>query len=332
MSEIRMRALEYENQMLSPYAARCADTKGREKEENECPIRTAYQRDRDRIIHSNSFRRLKHKTQVFLMPEGAHYRTRLTHTLEVSQIARTIAGALRLNEDLTEAIALGHDLGHTPFGHAGERALNAVYSGGFKHYEQSLRVVDKLEKEGKGLNLTFEVRDGILCHTRGDEAKTLEGRIVKLSDRIAYINHDIDDAIRGGVMTEEDIPLEIREILGFSKSQRINTLVLSAINNTADELRIQDDVKKAFDDLHDFMFANVYTNPVCKSEETKAIALIQKLYDYFSQRPEKLPDIYKKIAEQEGAERAACDYIAGMTDGYALSVYNNLFIPKGWIE
>ena len=332
MSEIRMRALEYENQMLSPYAAHCADTKGREREENECPIRTAYQRDRDGIIHSNSFRRLKHKTQVFLMPEGAHYRTRLTHTFEVSQIARTIARALRLNEDLTEAIALGHDLGHTPFGHAGERALDAVYSGGFKHYEQSLRVVDKLEKEGRGLNLTFEVRDGILCHTKGDEAKTLEGRIVKLSDRIAYINHDIDDAIRGGVMTEEDIPLEIREILGFSKSQRINTLVLSAINNTTDQLRIQDDVKKAFDDLHEFMFANVYTNPVCKSEETKAVSLIQQLYDYFSHKPEKLPDIYKIIAEQESTERAVCDYIAGMTDGYALSVYNNLFIPKGWLE
>lgn len=332
MSEIRMRALEYEKQTLSPYAALCADTKGREKEEKECPIRTAYQRDRDRIIHSNSFRRLKHKTQVFLMPEGAHYRTRLTHTLEVSQIARTIARALRLNEDLTEAIALGHDLGHTPFGHAGERALDAVYPYGFKHYEQSLRVVDKLEKEGTGLNLTFEVRDGIVCHTRGDEAATLEGRIVKLSDRIAYINHDIDDAIRGGVMTEEDIPLEIREILGFSKSQRINTLVLSAINNTTNELTIQADVKRAFDELHDFMFANVYTNPICKSEETKAIALIQKLYEYFSQRPDKLPDIYKKIADREGTQRAACDYIAGMTDGYALAVYNNLFIPKGWLE
>lgn len=332
MSEIRLRALEYEDQTLSPFAAHCSQTLGRVKEEKECPIRTAYQRDRDRIIHSNSFRRLKHKTQVFLMPEGAHYRTRLTHTLEVSQIARTIARALKLNEDLTEAIALGHDLGHTPFGHAGERALDAVFSAGFKHYEQSLRVVDMLEKDGNGLNLTFEVRDGILCHTKGDEAKTLEGRIVKLSDRIAYINHDIDDAIRGGVLTEEDIPIEIREVLGFSKSQRINTLVLSAINNTTDELKIQSDVKKAFDDLHDFMFANVYTNPVCKSEETKAIALVQKLYEYFSERPEKLPDIYKKIADREGAERAACDYIGGMTDGYALSVYNNLFIPKGWLE
>lgn len=332
MSEIRLRALEYEKSALSSYAALCSETKGRERDEKECPIRTAYQRDRDRIIHSNAFRRLKHKTQVFLMPEGAHYRTRLTHTLEVSQIARTIARALRLNEDLTEAIALGHDLGHTPFGHAGERALNEVYPNGFKHYEQSLRVVDHLEKEGKGLNLTYEVRDGILCHTRGPEAQTLEGRIVKLSDRIAYINHDIDDAIRGGVLTEDDIPIDIREILGFTKSQRINTLVTSAIKNTTDELNIEPDIQKAFDDLHEFMFSHVYTNPVCKSEETKAIALVQRLYEHFSENPQGLPDIYKEIALHEGAQRAACDYIAGMTDGYALSVYNNLFIPKGWLE
>lgn len=332
MSEIRERALALEEQTLSQYACLCKNTKGRERHEDECPIRTAFQRDRDRIIHCNSFRRLKHKTQVFLTPEGDHYRTRLTHTLEVSQIARTIARALSLNEDLTEAIALGHDLGHTPFGHAGERALNAVYPNGFRHYEQSLRVVDKLEKNRKGLNLNFEVRDGIVCHTRGTQAVTLEGRAVKLADKIAYINHDIDDAVRAGVMSEEDIPLEIRQVLGFSKSQRINTLVLSAIENSTDDIILAPDINEKFDELHELMFDLVYTNPACKSEETKAIDLIQKLYGYFSAKPEKMPQMYIDIANDEGAERAACDYIAGMTDGYALSVFSELFIPKGWLN
>ncbi len=332
MSEIRERALALEEQTLSQYACLCKNTKGRERHEDECPIRTAFQRDRDRIIHCNSFRRLKHKTQVFLTPEGDHYRTRLTHTLEVSQIARTIARALSLNEDLTEAIALGHDLGHTPFGHAGERALNAVYPNGFRHYEQSLRVVDKLEKNRKGLNLNFEVRDGIVCHTRGTQAVTLEGRAVKLADKIAYINHDIDDAVRAGVMSEEDIPLEIRQVLGFSKSQRINTLVLSAIENSTDDITLAPEINEKFDELHELMFSLVYTNPACKSEETKAIDLIQKLYGYFSAKPEKMPQMYIDIANDEGAERAACDYIAGMTDGYALSVFSELFIPKGWLN
>ncbi len=332
MSEIRERSLLIEEQTLSEHACLCENTKGRQREEAECPIRTAFQRDRDRIIHCNSFRRLKHKTQVFLTPEGDHYRTRLTHTLEVSQIARTISRALRLNEDLTEAIALGHDLGHTPFGHAGERALNAVYPGGFRHYEQSLRVVDKLEKNRKGLNLTYEVRDGIVCHTRGIEASTLEGRIVKLADRIAYINHDIDDAVRAGVMSEDDIPLSIRQVLGFSKSQRINTLVISAIENSSDDIRLDPEINAAFDELHELMFGLVYTNPVCKSEETKAIGLIQKLYGHFSSNPEKMPQMYIDIANDEGVERAACDYIAGMTDGYALNVFSELFIPKGWLK
>lgn len=332
MDEIRLRTLEKEKLTISPFGMLCADTKGRERPEAECEVRTAFQRDRDRIIHCNAFRRLKHKTQVFLSPDSDHYRTRLTHTLEVSQIARTIAIGLALNEDLTEAIALGHDLGHTPFGHAGERALSAVLPGGFRHYEQSLRVVDKLENGGRGLNLTFEVRDGIVCHTRGKEADTLEGRIVKLADRIAYINHDIDDAIRGGVLREESLPPDVRRILGESKSKRINTLVLSAIRNTKDEVALDDDVQAAFDILHEFMFERVYTNPVCKSEEKKAIAMIEQLFSFFVEHPDELPNEYISIAWQEGAQRAAADYIAGMTDGYALREFSRYFIPSGWTK
>ena len=326
MSDIRLRTLEIEEKTLSENAFLCKNTKGRLKDEPECPVRTAFQRDRDRIIHCAAFRRLKHKTQVFLSPDSDHYRTRLTHTLEVSQIARTIASALGLNETLTEAIALGHDLGHTPFGHAGERALNAVFPDGFKHYEQSLRVADKLEK----LNLTYEVRNGIVCHTRGDEADTLEGRIVKLSDKIAYINHDIDDAIRGGVISEGNLPAEAKRFLGDTKSQRINTLVMSAIENTVDTVCLDRDVQSAFDILHEFMFERVYTNPVCKGEEGKAMALVQELYKFFSTHPDELPNEYIQIAWNEGAERAAVDYIAGMTDSYALKVFGNYFIPSGW--
>ncbi len=326
MSDIRLRTLEIEKKTLSDKAFLCVNTKGRLVEEGECPVRTAFQRDRDRIIHCAAFRRLKHKTQVFLSPDSDHYRTRLTHTLEVSQIARTIASALGLNETLTEAIALGHDLGHTPFGHAGERALNAVFPDGFKHYQQSLRVVDKIEK----LNLTYEVRNGIVCHTRGDEAQTLEGRIVKLADKIAYINHDIDDAIRGGVISEGNLPAEAKRFLGDTKSQRINTLVMSAIENTVDTVQLDRDVQSAFDILHDFMFERVYTNPVCKGEESKAIALVQQLYEFFSTHPDELPNEYISIAWNEGAERAAVDYIAGMTDSYALKVFGNYFIPSGW--
>lgn len=332
MDEIRLRSLERERQTISSYGTLCAESKGRRIPEKECQVRTAFQRDRDRIIHSNSFRRLKHKTQVFLTPDGDHYRTRLTHTLEVSQIARTIAVGLSLNEDLTEAIAMGHDLGHTPFGHAGERALNEIYPGGFRHYEQSLRVVDKIENNGRGLNLTYEVRNGILCHTTGTPAETLEGRIVKLADRIAYINHDIDDAIRGEVISEENLPLDAVEILGTTKSQRINTLVLSAVNNTKDDVKLDEDVQAAFDILHKFMFERVYTNPICKGEEKKAIRMIQSLYEFFSEHPNEMPNEYLTIAYQEGKERAVCDYIAGMTDVYALKTYTDYFIPNGWYK
>lgn len=328
---IRENTCETEHKILSKYASFSDESKGRQREEDDCDIRTCYQRDRDRIIHCSSFRRLKHKTQVFLSPEGDYYRTRLTHTLEVSQIARTIAIALRLNENLTEAIALGHDLGHTPFGHAGERALNSVYGGGFRHYEQSLRVVDKIEKNGNGLNLTQEVRNGILRHTTGDEAFTLEGRVVRLSDKIAYINHDIDDAIHAKVITKDTIPIEIRKTLGFSKSQRINTLVRSCIDNSESEIRLDDEVKGAFDELHEFMFKNVYTNPVCKSEEAKAIDMICWLYDYFSKTPSELPSEYAAICLEEGSQRAACDYIAGMTDRYAVRTFNRLLVPGSWM-
>ena len=332
MDDIRLRTLENEKLTISRYGMLCANTRGREREEAECEVRTAYQRDRDRIIHCNAFRRLKHKTQVFLSPDSDHYRTRLTHTLEVAQIARTIAIGLALNEDLTEAIALGHDLGHTPFGHAGERALDSVFPDGFKHYEQSLRVVDRLEGGGKGLNLTWEVRDGIVCHTRGKEADTLEGRVVKLADRIAYINHDIDDAIRGGVLREDNSPPDVRRILGETKSKRINTLVLSAIRNSTDEVRLDPTVQAAFDILHEFMFERVYTNPVCKGEEKKAISMICQLYQFFVDHPDELPNEFISIAWQEGAPRAACDYIAGMTDGFALKTFSDYFIPSGWTK
>lgn len=328
---VSRRTMRIERETLSERACLAEDSRGRLRDEPPCPIRTVFQRDRDRILHSNAFRRLKHKTQVFLSPEGDHYRTRLTHTLEVAQIARTIARALRLNEDLTEAIALGHDLGHTPFGHAGERALNEVCSFGFRHFEQSLRVVDKLEKHGAGLNLTYEVRDGILCHT-DRQAVTLEGRVVRLSDRIAYINHDIEDAISAGVLTADDIPPDVRAVLGFTKSQRINTLVLSVIGNSGEDILLAPEIRETFDDLYRFMYSRVYTNPFCKGEEKKAEALIKTLFACFVSNPEDMPPDYKAICLAEGAERAACDYVAGMSDGYVLHVYDSLFIPKSWVE
>lgn len=332
MGTIREETLRIEDLTLSLSAQHCAESKGRLSFEEEDDIRTAYQRDRDRILHSNAFRRLKHKTQVFLSPTGDHYRTRLTHTLEVSQIARTMARSLRLNEDLTEAIALGHDLGHTPFGHAGERALDSVYPGGFKHYEQSLRVVDVLEKNGRGLNLTYEVRDGIVCHTTGKEADTLEGRIVKVADHIAYINHDIDDAERAGILTENDIPKELRDILGNRKSQRINTMVRSVIENSTDDIKMAPDIANAYDEIHKFMFQNVYTNPTCKGEEGKAMDIVVKLYKYFLDHPNEMPEEYRNVVEKEGPERGACDYISGMSDHFALATYDNLFVPKFWVE
>lgn len=284
----------------------------------------------DRIIHCKSFRRLKHKTQVFLSPEGDHYRTRLTHTLEVAQIARTIARALRMNEDLTEAISLGHDLGHTPFGHAGERALDRILPGGFRHYEQSVRVVECLEKGGAGLNLTWEVRDGFLHHTTGKEASTAEGRIVRVSDRIAFLNHDIDDAERAGVIREEDIPGGIRAVLGKSKSERIDTLVRSVVNHSGDgNIRMDADVCAAFDELGNFMDRSVYLNPYAKSEEKKVPNLIGALFEYL-RKPDNLPADMIPIAERDGCDRAAVDYIAGMTDHFAVQLFQGIFVPKAW--
>lgn len=309
----------------------CVSQKSGHRARNEvkCPLRTEFQRDRDRILHCNSFRRLKQKTQVFLDPVGDHYRTRLTHTLEVSQIARTIARAFRLNEDLTEAIALGHDLGHTPFGHSGEAILNEICPYGFKHYLQSVRVVDYIEKDGLGLNLTYEVKNGIACHTN-KAATTKEGYIVRLADKIAYINHDIDDAIRADILTEDSLPSDATEILGHTKSQRITTLIMSIVNNGVKDIHLSDDVAKALDGLSDFMHDNVYHNSIAKAEENKAKMLVEKLYGYFLKNPDKLPEDYKRITARFSIDRAVCDYIAGMTDSYALNVYEDLFIPKGW--
>ncbi len=327
---VRERQEEVERIILSPRAALSACSKGRDRDEAPCAYRTAYQRDRDRILHSKAFRRLKHKTQVFLSPEGDHYRTRLTHTLEVSQIARTIARALRLNEDLTEAISLGHDLGHTPFGHAGERALNAMMEGGFRHYEQSVRVVERLENDGLGLNLTAEVRDGILCHTSGTPAATLEGRIVRIADRVAYINHDIDDAVRAGVLKETDVPADIRQVLGDRRTTRIDTLVTSIVENSGEDIGMAPEIRDPFDRLHAYLFESLYRNPVAKGEESKVEGLISRMFVYFTEHPDRLPSEYRGILDEDGVPRAVCDYIAGMTDNYALEVYHTLFIPRSW--
>ncbi|MGI6269108.1 MAG: deoxyguanosinetriphosphate triphosphohydrolase [Candidatus Howiella sp.] len=326
----RIRSERLEREILSPRAALSAQSRGRAREEAECGIRTAFQRDRDRVIHSKAFRRLKHKTQVFLSPEGDHYRTRLTHTLEVAQIGRTIARALRLNEDLTEAIALGHDLGHTPFGHAGERALNELGDGGFRHYLQSVRVCEKIEKKGRGLNLTAEVLDGIACHTGGREAFTLEGRIIRLADKIAYINHDIEDAVSAGVLTDTDIPKALRDVFGESKSQRINTMVLSVIENSDDTIRMDEPTAAAFEEMHRFLYKEVYYNPVAKAEEGKVDGIIRGLYIFFEAHPDRLPEEYKTIAQADGLSTAIKDYIAGMTDPYALQTYSDIYIPKSW--
>lgn len=325
---IRENAEDIERKFLSRFAALSSESLGRDVPEDECRIRTCYQRDRDRIIHSSAFRRLKHKTQVFLAPQSDYYRTRLTHTLEVAQIARTVARALHLNEDLTEAAALGHDLGHTPFGHAGEKALNNLSDSGFRHNEQSVRVVEKLEKQGKGLNLTKEVRNAILCHSGKENAFTLEGRVIRYADKIAYINHDIDDAVAAGVMAEEDIPLSLRQTLGFRKTQRINTLVSNIISNSDEDICMSNDCEKAFYELRTFMFKNVYESDICRAEDEKAYYIVERLYKYYLKNVDKLPDTYIKIANQENAQRAVCDYIAGMSDTYALKEYNRLFIPK----
>lgn len=324
--------LERERSSLSEFACLTADTKGREKPAVPCVTRTEFQRDRDRIIHCKAFRRLTHKTQVFLSPTDEHYRTRLTHTLEVSQIGRIIARALRLNEDLTEAAALGHDLGHTPFGHAGERALRDCYDPHFAHYKQSVRVVERLENNGEGLNLTYEVRDGIYNHSGTNMACTLEGRIVKFADKIAYVNHDIDDAIRAGILHYHDIPAHLREVLGNSQSERINCMVSSVIKASEGHnyIAMTDEVGCALTQLRDFLFDAVYTNPIAKSEEGKAEALICCLFEHFCSHKDDMPRLYLDIAEREGVERAAADYIASMTDRYAIDKYSELYIPRVW--
>ena len=329
---LREETQRREAEFLSPYACPSAASRGRQRSEEECPIRTPFQRDIDRIVYSKAFRRLKHKTQVFLLPEGDHYRTRMTHTLEVSRIARTIARGLALNEDLTEAIALGHDLGHTPFGHAGERLLNSIVPGGFAHFRQSLRVVERLEKEGAGLNLTWEVRNGIERHTGGEDAATLEGQVVRLADKIAYINHDIEDALRGGVIYPIDIPLEVSQVLGFTHGERINALVVDAISASRGQDRIcqSPQVGEAMAVLKEFMFANVYTNPIAKGEESKAQDMLKMLFGYYQKNPDELPADFQAIRLEEGVDRAVCDYIAGMTDPFAVSEYTRLFIPMGW--
>ena len=329
---VRERLEQNEYTLLATEAQKAAETKGRAWEEDESDVRTCYQRDMDRIVHSKAFRRLMHKTQVFLQPEGDHYRTRMTHTLEVSRIARTIARALQLNEDLTEAIALGHDLGHTPFGHAGEVALSEVMGIPFRHNEQSLRVVDHLEKDGQGLNLTHEVRMGILGHTGLSIPKTLEGQIVRISDRIAYVNHDLDDARRAGILSEADIPRHISYVLGESHKERINTLVTDMISHTQEtgDLGMRPQISQAMDDLRTFLFQKVYKNPVAKGEESKARAMIQALYAYYSKNPEKLPADFIPQLDFEGMPRVICDYIAGMTDKYAVAKYEDIFIPSAW--
>lgn len=328
---------QIEQDTLSKHSCKAINSRGRKFSEKQCDIRTAFQRDRDRIIHSKAFRRLKHKTQVFLSPEGDHYRTRLTHTLEVSQISRTIARALRLNEDLTEAIALGHDLGHTPFGHCGEQVLRRIHVGGFKHNEQSLRVVEKLEKRGNregSLNLTYEVKDGILNHTGDLKPSTLEGQIVRLSDRIAYINHDIDDAIRAQVLKMESLPSDCTNILGATHKGRINTMIRDVIKQSFDKdtILMSDEIQYHTNKLRDFMFEHVYFNKQAKKEEEKAHNIIIQLYVFFCNNPDKLPkEIYDEIQISNNVDEKVKDYIAGMSDRYAVNKYLEVFVPKFWV-
>ena len=331
---IREKQEEYEAQQLSSFACLSRNSRGRAEPVEPCPLRTCFSRDRDRIIHSKAFRRLKHKTQVFLSPTGDHYRTRLTHTLEVSQISRTIARGLGLNEDLTEAIALGHDLGHTPFGHAGERALDAVSSIPFRHNEQSARVAAKLER----LNLTYEVLDGMAGHTGDKLPDTFEGQVVRLSDRIAYINHDIDDALRGGIIREQDLPEAVTAVLGHSHGDRINTLVLGVVDHSLNNdqvslcpgITIDPQVGNAMDTLRAFMFEKVYTGSKAKTEEAKAERLMQRLFRHFLENPEQIPAEFLPVIQEEGIERAVLDYLAGMTDTYVVNLYKEIYLPKGW--
>ncbi|OUN07024.1 deoxyguanosinetriphosphate triphosphohydrolase [Flavonifractor sp. An92] len=329
---VRERTEQWEKERLSPGACRAAESRGRARPLEPCPMRTAFQRDVDRIVHSKAFRRLMHKTQVFLAPEGDHYRTRMTHTLEVTRIARTIARGLALNEDLTEAAALGHDLGHTPFGHAGERALNSILPGGFEHNMQSLRVVERLEGDGEGLNLTWEVRNGILCHTGEEQPATLEGKILRLADRIAYINHDIDDAIRGGILYPMDIPLKPCQVLGFTHGERIDTLVSDVITQSAgkNDIEQSEECHTAMAELRAFLFDAVYHNPAAKGEEGKAEDMLCRLFETYHADPDRLPDEFQDIRWNEGVDRAVCDYIAGMTDKYAVEQFMALAVPRAW--
>jgi len=331
-NSFRIYQEEIEAKTLSPHACLSANSRGRQYPMEPCPVRTEFIRDRDRIVHCKSFRRLKHKTQVFLSPVGDHYRTRLTHTLEVSQIARTIARALMLNEDLTEAISLGHDLGHTPFGHAGESVLNELVPGGFEHNEQSLRVVEKLEN-GKGLNLTWEVRDGIVNHKKNGNPATLEGAVVSLSDRIAYINHDIDDAARAGVLDPNSIPESCKRVLGNSHGERINSMIMDILLVSFDKpyVRMSESVRDQFEYLREFLFEKVYYNQEAKKAEKKAMRVVEQLYAYYLHHIELLPDEFKQYLEEDGPERVAADYIACMTDRYAITDYERLFVPQGWI-
>lgn len=330
---IREDMEKMEQEILSPYAVLSVNSKGREVFEEPCDIRPVFQRDRDRILHCKAFRRLKNKTQVFLTPKGDHYRTRMSHTLEVSQNARTIAKALRLNEDLVEAIALGHDLGHTPFGHAGEHILNALCEDGFVHSEQSVRIVEILEKNGKGLNLTWEVRDGIKNHQTSTVPHTLEGKIVRLSDKIAYINHDIDDAIRAQIMVEADIPAELRNTLGKTTRERLNTLIHNIVKNSSggDDIVMSKEVEEAMHDLRRFMFENVYKNPVAKGEEVKARALLEQMFHHYMEHLELIPEKYTRmLLDGEKKDRVVCDYISGMTDQYAIAKFGEYFMPQAW--
>ena len=333
LMNIREMMEKREMQMLSPYATMSVNSGGRDRAEPECDVRTVFQRDRDRILHSKSFRRLKDKTQVFLAPQGDHYRNRLTHTLEVSQIARTIAKALCLNEDLVEAIALGHDLGHTPFGHAGERALNRIHPGGFAHYRQSVRVVELLEKNGEGLNLTKEVRDGILNHRTSGHPSTLEGQVVRFSDKMAYIHHDMDDAQRAGIITEDDVPVTLRLLLGDSTKDRLNTFIHDIIENSTgkDHISMSENIQEGLNDMRTLMFRNVYENPTAKSEEKKAVHMLEQMYEYYNAFPQEMSIEYRDlISRGEKKEQVVCDYLSGMTDQYAMQKFRELFIPKGW--
>ena len=330
---LREQTEQRERETLSSRACLAEQTRGRARPEEPCGVRTCFQVDTDRIVYCKSFRRLKHKRQVFLQPEGDHYRTRMTHTLEVSRIARTIARGLALNEDLTEAIALGHDLGHTPFGHAGERLLNSIVPGGFAHFRQSLRVVERLEKEGAGLNLTWEVRNGIERHTGGEDAATLEGQVVRLADKIAYIHHDMDDAIRAGILSEDDIPITIRVVLGDTCRERLNTLIHDIVEQSrgTEYVRQSAEIAEGMRMLRELMFANVYRNPEAKKEEEKAKKMLISLYTYYQEHPEQMSREYRGlIGCGQDKTQVVCDYIAGMTDQYSMHKYEELFVPKAW--